>query len=108
MLFSESAIVKCPRLGLHLRDEHRLEHEIAEFLTQCVVVVAVDRLEHLVGFLEHKRLQRIDGLFAVPRAAVWTAKPGHDFDEPHEFGGTARGIGHLIILVECPNHTNRR
>ena len=57
-------------LGLELRDKHRLEHEVAELLAERRVIVAVDRLEHLVGLLEHERLQRVDRLLAIPRAAV--------------------------------------
>ena len=71
-------------LGLELREKHRLEHEIAELLAQRGVIVRVDRLEHLVGFLEHERLQRVDGLLAIPRTAVGPAQRGHDLDEAGE------------------------
>ena len=47
-------------------------------------------LEHLVGFLEHERLQRIDRLLAIPGAAVRRPQRGHDLDEAGELGGGCR------------------
>ena len=73
-----------PGFGLELREEHRLEHEVAELLAQRRVIVPVDRLEHLVGLLEHERLQRVDRLLAIPRAAVRRAQGRHDVDEARE------------------------
>ena len=70
-----------PRFALELREEHRLEHEVAELLAERRVIVAVDRLEHLVGLLEHERLQRVDRLLAIPRTAVRSAQSGHDVDQ---------------------------
>ena len=63
------------------------------------MIVAIDRLEHFVGLLEHERLQRVDRLLAIPRTAVGSAKRGHDVDESCEFASGAGGVGHLIILV---------
>ena len=83
------------RLGLELRHEDGLEEEIAELLAERRVVVAVDGLEHLVGLLEHVRLQRVDGLLAVPRAAVRSPKRGHDVNEARE----------LLHLLKLPDYT---
>ena len=77
-------------LGLELREEHRLEDEVAELLAERRVIVAIDGLDHLVGFLEHKRLQRVDRLLAIPRTAVRSAQRGHGLDEAVEFS-------HLVI-----------
>ena len=63
-----------PGLGLELREKDRLEQEVAELFAQRRVIVAVDRVEDLVGFLEHERLQRVDRLLAIPRAAVGRAQ----------------------------------
>src|SRR5262249_55532147 len=71
-----------PGLGLELREKNGLEHEVAELLAERRVIVAIDRLEHFVGLLEHERLQRVDRLLAIPRAALGSAKQGHDLDEP--------------------------
>ena len=35
-----------------------------------LVVAAVNRLEQLVSLFEHERLQRVDRLLAIPRAAI--------------------------------------
>src|SRR2546421_650275 len=55
------------------------------------MIVAIDRLEHFVGLLEHERLQRVDRLLAIPRTAVGPAERGHDLDEPDELAGGAGG-----------------
>jgi len=87
-------------VGFELCEKHRFEHEVAELIAQVRVIVAVDRLEHFVRFFEDERLERVDRLFAVPRAAARSAQRGHDLDEPREFSGGAFGFGHLIILIK--------
>ena len=94
MLLQRVGDREMPGLGLELRQEHRLEHEVAELLAERVVVVAVDGLEHFVGLLEHERLQRVDRLLAIPRAAVRAAQRGHDLDEAGELLGGAIGMRH--------------
>ncbi len=64
-----------------LRQEDALEEEVADLAAQGVVIAAVDRVEHLVGLLEHERSQRLERLLAIPRAAVRPAKRPHDVDE---------------------------
>jgi hypothetical protein len=76
-----------PGLFLELRQEDRLIQKVAELFPEGGVVVMVDCLEHLVGFLEHERLQRIDGLFAIPRTPVGCPEPRHDPDQSSEFCG---------------------
>ena len=68
-------------LRLELGEKHGLEHEVAELLAERAVIVAVDRLEHLVRLFEHERLERVDRLFPVPRTAVGTAERRHDVDQ---------------------------
>ena len=58
-----------------------------------LVIVPVDRLEHLVGFFEHEGLERIDGLLAIPRAAVGSEQAVHDLDEPAERRAWCHGDG---------------
>jgi hypothetical protein len=77
-------------LVFELRDEDRLEQEVAELLAQRVVVLVVDRFEQLVRFLEHVLLQRVDRLLAVPRASTRCTQGRHDVDEAYEL---ACGIG---------------
>ena len=54
----------------HLVNNYGTDPQITSLLKrERVVIVPIDRLEHLVGLLEHERLQRVDGLLAIP----WTA-----------------------------------
>ena len=64
-----------------LRQEHRLEQEVAELVLERVVIVAIERVEQLVGFLQHERPQRLQRLLPIPRAAVLGAQRAHDLDE---------------------------
>ena len=73
-----------PGLALELRDEDGLEDEVSQLLADGGMVARVDGFEELVRFFEHERLQRVDRLLAVPRAAVGPAKRGHDVDEARE------------------------
>jgi len=84
--------LEVPRVCLDLREEHPLEQEIADLAAQAVVVVAVDRVEHLIGLLEHESTQRLDRLFVVPRAAARAPQPLHDLDQSLE-GFAGRGHG---------------
>ena len=83
-----------PGLRFELREEHRLEHEVAELLRQGRVIVAIDSLEHFVRLFEHERLQRVDRLLAIPRTPLGSAKRGHDLDEAGELASGAGGVGH--------------
>ena len=83
------------RLGFELGQEHSLEQKVAQFFAKRFVIVAIDRLEHFVGLLEHERLQRVDRLLAVPGTAFRRAQRGHDLDEAEEF--IRGGHWHLVI-----------
>ena len=61
-----------------LRQEHRLEQEVAELVLERVVIAAIERVEQLVGLLQHERPQRLQRLLAIPRAAVLGAQRAHD------------------------------
>src|SRR5262245_57914018 len=86
------------RLGFELGQEDRFEHEVAELFGERDVIVAVDRVEHFVGFLEDERLQRVDRLLAVPGTPAWSAQGCHDVDETAERRRRAGRVGHLLIL----------
>jgi hypothetical protein len=85
-------------LGFQLREEYRLEHEIAELFAQRPMVVTIDCLEHLVRLFEHERLQRVDRLLAIPGTAIRSAQRSHDRNEACELFGGAGRRRHLIIL----------
>ena len=53
--------------------EH-LQEQVAQLLTKRRRVTALDRLEHLVGFLEQVRTEAAVGLFSVPRAPTGCSK----------------------------------
>jgi hypothetical protein len=73
-----------PGLRFELRDEDGLEQEVAELLAERRVIVAVDGLEHLVGFLEHEGLQGVDRLLPIPRAAIGRAERRDDLHKTGE------------------------
>jgi len=85
------------RLRFEPGQKHSLEHEIAELLAELAMIVPVDRLEYLVRFFEHERLERVDGLFPVPRTAVGTAERRHDVDQSSEF--LRRAIRHESLAA---------
>ena len=76
------------------REKHGFEQEIAELLAQRVEVAAIERVEQLVGFLEHERPQRGERLLAIPRAAVGSAQRAHDVHEAIETA--SGGVVHAV------------
>src|SRR5262245_17947947 len=61
------------------------------------MVATVDRLDHLVRLFEHIRFQRVDGLLAIPWAALGGPQRGDDIDE-------ARELSHLLKLARRVNY----
>ncbi len=76
--------------------EDGLEQEVAELFAQMRRLAAFDRLEHLVGLLEHEGPQRGVRLLAVPRAPIRRAQRAHDLDETLE--SLAHTVGHGDML----------
>jgi hypothetical protein len=63
----------------HLRVEHHLQQQVAQLVAQIGPVAAVDRVGHLVGFLEGVRRDAVEILPHVPRAAALrVAQARHD------------------------------
>ena len=58
---------------------------IAQFLSEFFHIARVDRLEHLIRFLEHERTERCMCLFTVPGTAARRPKCSDDGDELFEF-----------------------
>ena len=85
--------VKMPGFFRHLRKEDHLEQQVAEFVRQAVPIARVDRVHDLIGLFEQVGLDGVEGLFAIPGAAVRGAQAGHDFDQPREAGRGGRLIG---------------
>ena len=81
-----------------LRQEDRLVQVVSELFAQLLRPAVLDRLEHLVGLLEHERTQRGERLLAVPWTAVRGAQRAHDLDEAVEPGaGGLSHVGHATI-----------
>ena len=81
--------------GGHLGEEDGLEDEVAELVAEVDPVAAIDGVEDLVGLFERVGLDGVEGLFAVPGAAIGRAKAGHDVEELVEFVAGAGGVvGH--------------
>ena len=82
------------QLGL----EDDLEQQVPQLLAQGLAVARVDGVDDLAGLLEDVLAQGLEGLLAVPGAAVGSEQPAH---HPHEAregravlkleGGTGRG-----------------
>jgi len=79
-------------LGGHLREEHGLEKQVAEFVGEAVPVAGIDRVEHLIGFFEEIGLDGVEVLFAIPRAAAGGSQARHDLDQAGE-GGSGGLLG---------------
>ena len=66
----------------HLRMEHDLELEIAEFIGERIHIVASDSVGDLISFLDRVGGDRRETLLAVPFAAAHrVAQPAHDRNE---------------------------
>src|SRR5687767_7828190 len=66
------------------RQKDRLEQKVAQLLAELRGTAAFNRLEHLVGFLEHEGTQRRLRLLAIPRTAVRRSQRSHDVDQAVE------------------------
>ena len=68
-----------------LRVERHLQQQIAELVSNCPVVVGVDRRQELVRLLQEMASERSMRLLAIPRAAVGLAESRlhlHQLEEP--------------------------
>ena len=65
-------------VGRHLRIKQHLQQQIAQFLGQVRKVAPLNGVEDLVGLFQRVFADGIEGLFAVPGAAVGRAQPRHD------------------------------
>ena len=77
-IFSYVTDVEVTGLGGHLRVEEDLEEKIAELILEVGPRAALDGVEDLVGLFERVSFDRVEGLLAVPRAAIRGAQPCHD------------------------------
>ena len=89
--------VKKLLFGGNLGVENCLQHEIAQFRAQFIPILAVDRIQHLIGFFQGVLFDRVESLLAIPRAATRSSQPPHDVDQPlelrtHVVFGHLRGI----------------
>jgi hypothetical protein len=67
-------------LRANLGYEKDLQKQITELLFDGPSVGRVYGVHELVSFLENEGPKGLQGLLAVPRAAVWRAKLGHEID----------------------------
>ena len=71
--------VKAARILLDGAVEHHLEKDIAQLFLQMVQVAFVNRLRHLIGFLQEIPANGLVGLGLVPLAAARGPKDVDDF-----------------------------
>src|ERR1700733_1799487 len=77
-IFNYVMDVEVTSLGGHLCVEEDLEKKIAELILEVGPGATLDGIEDLVGLLERVSLDRVEGLLAVPGAAIRGAQPCHD------------------------------
>ena len=65
----------------HLRMENHLEQHITEFLAHVLFVAILRGIDKLTAFFNQIWQQRMRGLLAVPRAAVFRTQTSHNIDE---------------------------
>ena len=84
--------VKASLFLRHLRIEHHLEQQIAQFTAQIVKIFPLDSIEDLVGLLKGVRGDSGKGLLFIPWAAVFrVAQAAHDAEQ-------AVNLSHVTIL----------
>ena len=94
--------VKSPAFSGHVRVEDHLQQKVAQLTGQGLVVLKVDGLRDLVGFLDGHRLHARVGLLAVPGAAPGSPQPR---DEPHEIHEEpARLLGRWFHAADDRRH----
>ena len=94
-----------------LREEHALEDQVTDLITESVGILAVDRVHDLGSFFEDEARQCLERLLAVPRTSVRPAQSGHDFDQFRERStGIGRGHGRqgpYASIRRCPSRSTR-
>ncbi len=91
---------KWPASCFELRHKNGFEKEVAKLFANRLMVVPVDRLEHLVGLLEHVWLERVDRLFAIPGAAIRRPQSRDNVHKPEKFRGERSVIHESDNLVK--------
>ena len=72
---------KCALFRFHLRMEHHLKQNVAEFFQKQRCVTVVNRLDNLIGFLNKIPPDTLVGLFPVPGTAAFPAEDAHDLKQ---------------------------
>jgi hypothetical protein len=92
----------------HARMEHHLQQQVAQLVAEIVEVATVDRIGHLVGFLDGVRRDGREVLLQVPRAAALrVAQARHDRQQAFQFdaGGAAGGGG--VVRAHAASRVSR-
>ena len=89
----------------HLGIEQDLKQQVAKFTGEFGPIAIVDRLEHLIRFLERVRLDGIEGLLTIPRATSGSAQALHDRDGSFK---TFSGTGHSATNVNDGGYDKQR
>ena len=79
--------VKMPRLLRHLRMEHGLKQQIAQFTFELLPGAPVDGVGNFIGFLDRVGGDRGEILLNIPRApCLRITQTAHDFKQPFDTG----------------------
>ena len=74
-----------------------LQEQVAEFLHEVFVVLALDGVDRFVGLFDQIRNDRLVSLFRIPRAATGRAQAVHDGTEAVNLPVILRAVDHFGI-----------
>ncbi|MNN75495.1 hypothetical protein D3C81_1918020 [compost metagenome] len=88
---------KSAQFLFHLRMKHNLQQKIPKLFPHMIRIIIINRLKHLVGFLDQIFADRLMGLLPVPRTSIRTAKNCHNLVEALKAAYAER------IIAACRN-----
>ena len=102
--FGDVVHVPAALICSHLRMEHDLQQQVAQLVTDRVVVVGIDRLQQFVRLFEQVQGQCLVRLLSVPWTTAGTAEARHDPDQVEQactavrrWNGTLGDVGEQLV-----------
>ena len=89
--------IEAPHLGCHLRVIDHLQQKIPELFLEPIEIIARDRIDNLIGFLDGVGGDGGEALLDVPRTArVFVAQARHDGEKIVERVALLRFVRHRV------------
>ncbi len=99
------ANVEVASLRRHLCIEQHLQQQVAQLILQIGPCAALDRVEDFVGLFQCVPLDRVEGLFAVPRASARPSQPRHNRNRVRQrLSGTSYKLQCQRTRFACISH----